>query len=250
MHGSKKPIKSYLIVTLLCLFISGIFAQINEYDQPWQDTNIAIIIDFYSGNEVNWSELKKDQQLTAIIHKASQGLKFDGKYIERRDSALKYGYLWGSYHLGVAGDPIEQADHYLNIVGTNSHELLALDLESEDSTKHMNLRNAVLFINRIYEKTNRYPMVYCNRNMLDLINRQYGRESIFSLCPLWYARFRKDIPEFEMKVWDSYTLWQFSSEINCKKSGQCLYNIPGTRYDMDVNVYHGSKAELRTRWPF
>lgn len=226
------------------------FAQINQFNQPWLDTSKAIIIDLYAGNDINWEQLKNDRQLAAIIHKASQGLKTDSKYHERHDIALKNGYKWGSYHLGLPGDPIAQADHYLKIVGEDKNELLSLDLESDDSTKHMNLRNAILFIERIYEKTNRYPVVYCNRNMLNLIYAHYGKDSIFGKCSLWYARFRKDIPDFEIKVWDTYCLWQFSSEINCKQTGQCLYNVPGTLYDMDVNVYNGAKSELLTKWPF
>lgn len=225
-------------------------AQVNSFNQPWLDTNKAIIIDLYAGNDINWEQLKYDRQLVAIIHKASQGLKTDSKYQERHDMALKNGYKWGSYHLGLPGDPIAQADHYLNIVGDHSDELLALDLESDDSTKHMNLRNAIRFIERVYQITNRYPIVYCNRNMLNLIHSSYGKESIFSKCGLWYARFRKDIPDFEIKVWETYILWQFSSEINCKQTGQCIYNVPGTLHDMDINVYNGTKSELLAKWPF
>jgi lysozyme len=232
------------------IFILSLSAQVNEFSEPWKDTSRAIIIDFYSGNEVNWEEMKKDNRLVAIIHKASQGFKIDPKYKERRAIALSYGYKWGSYHLGTPGDPIEQADHYLNVVGKDPNELLALDLESDDSAKHMNIPNAIIFINRIYEKTGRYPVVYCNGNMLNLINKNKQYHTLFSQCKLWYARFRKDIPDFKNDVWQTYTLWQFSSEINCNKTSECLYNVPGTRFDMDVNIYNGSKAEFLSQWPF
>lgn len=86
--------------------------------------------------------------------------------------------------------------------------------------------------------------------MMNLIveNKQY--KDVFTNCKLWYARFRKDIPDFKNPIWNNYTFWQFSSEINCKKTGECLYNLPGTRYDMDVNIYNGSRAELLSQWPF
>lgn len=234
------------------IFVSSISlsAQISEFNEPWKDTSKAIIIDFYSGNEVDWEEMKKDNRLAAIIHKASEGLKTDDKYHERKKIALSYGYKWGSYHLGTPGNAIEQADHYLSTVGNDTNELLALDLESDDSTKHMNIRNAVIFIHRIYEKTARYPLVYCNKNMLNLIIENTQYQTVFSKCKLWYARFRKDIPDFKNSVWNSYTLWQFSSEINCKKNDDCLYNLPGTKNDMDINIYHGTKDELLSRWPF
>src|SRR5688572_9962089 len=132
------------------------YAQTNPYSAPWKDPNIAILIDLYAGNDIDWNVLKADQQLAAIIHKASQGLNSDAKYAERRKTALSLGYKWGSYHLGTNEDPIKQADHYLGIVENHSNELIALDLESNDSSKHMNIRNAALFIKRIYEKTGRY----------------------------------------------------------------------------------------------
>jgi lysozyme len=237
-----------LLPLLFFLFPICLSAQ-SEFNTPWKDTSKAIIIDFYAGNEVDWDAMKNDPQLTAIIHKASQGLKTDPKYLERRTEALKRGYLWGSYHLGTMGDPVAQADHYLGIVGNDPHQLLALDLESDDSTKHMTPGNAVKFIQRIYEKTNRYPLVYCNKNMLSIIQLAYGPTSIWSNCHLWYARFRTDIPDFDPKIWKSYTLWQFSCEINCKKDGTCLYNIPGTHNDMDINVYNGTKQQLIDNWP-
>lgn len=247
---TKIPIMLYRGVFWFFVCTLSLSAQITEFNEPWKDTTRAIIIDFYSGNDIDWEQMKTDLQLCAIIHKASQGLRPDEKYKERRSTALNYGYKWGSYHLGTPGNPIAQADYYLGIVGNDPNELLALDLESDDSTKHMNIRNAVIFINRIYEKTGRYPVIYCNKNMLNMImaDKQYQPE--FVKCKLWYARFRKDIPDFEPIIWNSYTLWQFSSEINCKKTGECLYNVPGTKYDMDVNVYNGTKAELLAHWPF
>jgi len=29
----------------------------------------------------------------------------------------------------------------------------------------------------------------------------------------------------------------------------CLYTVPGTEYDMDVDVYNGTIEELRKKWP-
>jgi len=29
----------------------------------------------------------------------------------------------------------------------------------------------------------------------------------------------------------------------------CLYTVPGTEYDMDVDVYDGTIEELRKKWP-
>ena len=69
---------------------------------------------------------------------------------------------------------------------------------------------------------------------------------------LWYARFKATVTDFPKGIWDTYTLWQFSSEINCRADNRavCLYTVPGTPYDMDVDVFNGTIDELRRNWPF
>lgn len=215
----------------------------------WENPLRPIIIDAYGPNPIDWEKMQTDERVVGIIHKASEGFRIDGKYESRRKKAKKLGYKWGAYHLGRAGKPVQQADFYLESINYKGDELLALDLETVDGNKYMNLKEAIQFINRIHEKTHRYPLLYCNHKVLKEITKRYGPESVFAKCPLWYARFRKDIPNFDNSVWDTYSLWQFSSEINCNKTNTCLYNVPGTAYDMDVNVYNGSIMELEMKWP-
>jgi lysozyme len=233
----------------LCILSLKLSAQISEFNKPWEDTTKAIIIDAYSENKIDWVALQTDKRVVAVIHKASQGEKADPGYSTRKAITKQQGLLFGSYHLATPGDPIRQADCYLEMTGGDTTELLALDLESLDSTKHMTLPNAEKFIKRVFEVTGRYPIVYCNRVLLNEISTRYDSTSVFAKCGLWYARMRPDIPDYNATVWPSYSLWQFSCEINCRTTGTCLYNVPGTAYDMDVNVYNGSVEELRNRWP-
>jgi hypothetical protein len=95
-------------------------------------------------------------------------------------------------------------------------------------------------------------MVYANQAVVRQISDIYRKDKVFSKTPLWYARFKSDVTDFPTKTWDVYTLWQFSSEINCKPDHpeDCLYRVPGTQSDMDVNVYRGTVDELRANWPF
>ena len=221
----------------------------DPYQEPWADTLRPIIIDAYGPNEIDWEEMVKDKRVIGIIHKATQGLRVDSKYMDRRATAKKLGYKWGSYHLGMPGKPVEQATFYLNTLEDSENEILALDLEGLDGNKFMGLEEAKLFIQTIYEKTSRYPMLYCNDLVFKKITRDYPNDSLFSKCPLWYARFRKEISSFGTATWKTYTLWQFSSEINCQKTGTCLYNVPGTKYDMDINVYNGTIEDAMKNWP-
>jgi hypothetical protein len=86
----------------------------------------------------------------------------DTKYAERKLEAKKRGYKWGGYHYGKPGDPIKQADFFLETAKPEADDLIALDLESTDNSKHMSFAEAREFIKRIKEKTGRYPVVYAN----------------------------------------------------------------------------------------
>jgi hypothetical protein len=39
--------------------------------------------------------------------------------------------------------------------------------------------------------------------------------------------------------------------MNCNAADRsnCLYTVPGTEYDMDVDVFNGTVAELKAKWP-
>ena len=240
-----------LLLVFLCFSVAA-SAQSPEFTEPWKNPKIAIAIDPFEGNDINWDELATDTRVVAIIHRATIGDRVDRKYAERRDAAKKRGYKWGAYHFGKPGDPIKQADFFLDTVKPEKDDLIALDLESPDATKHMSFEDARTFIKRIKEKIGRYPLVYANNVVTKAIAEQYGTDDVFAKTPLWYARFRSTVPDFPSGTWKTYTLWQFSSEINCKAEDRssCLYTVPGTEYDMDVDVYNGTIEELRSKWPF
>ncbi|MBD3637348.1 MAG: glycoside hydrolase family 25 protein [Crocinitomicaceae bacterium] len=221
----------------------------DPYNQPWKNYNVPIIIDAYHLNDIEWDELLIDPKVTAVIHKAGEGTMADTKYSVRKSAAKNRNLLWGSYFLGTDDNPEKQAELYYSITGNDSTELHCLDLEDVNAKGRMSLKQAEKFIKCWFELTGKYPVLYCNKDVLSQINKKYGPKSVFAKCPLWYARFRKDIPDWESSTWDTYTFWQFSSEINCEQTGECLYNVPGVNYDMDVNVYNGTIFELRIFWP-
>jgi lysozyme len=233
-------------------FSNVCFAQSPEFNEPWKNPKIAIAIDPFEGNDIDWPLLTTDTRVVAVIHRATIGDRVDRKYAERKIEAKKRGYKWGAYHFGKPGDPIKQADFFLATVRPEKGDLIALDLESEDATKHMSFDEARIFIKRIKEKTGRYPFVYANNLVTRAIADHYGEDDVFAKTRLWYARFKRTVTDFPAGTWKTYTLWQFSSEINCSAENRaaCLYTVPGTEYDMDVNVYNGTIEELRSQWPF
>ncbi len=245
----KRTLPIFLLVFLCCSLTA--FAQSPEFSEPWKNPNIAIAIDPYERNEIDWDLLATDKRVVAIIHRATIGDRADRKYAERRDEAKKRGYKWGAYHFGKPGDPIKQADFFLDTVKPGKDDLIALDLESTDA-KDMSLDEARVFIKRIKERTGRYTLIYANNEVAKAISQQYGADEVFAKTHLWYARFKRNVTDFPPGTWKTYTLWQFSSEQNCSPANRpaCLYTVPGTEYDMDIDVYNGTIEELRSRWPF
>jgi GH25 family lysozyme M1 (1,4-beta-N-acetylmuramidase) len=240
------------IVILLSFWsVGAALGQSPEFNEPWKNPKVAIAIDPFEKNEIDWDQLATDPRVVAIIHRATIGNRADLRYAERRDEAKKRGYKWGAYHLGKPGDPIKQADFFLETVKPRKDDLLALDLESPDATKHMSFDEARAFIKRIKAKTGRYPLIYANNLVTKAISEQYGADEVFAKTHLWYARFKRSVTDFPEGTWKTYTLWQFSSEINCDPANRpaCLYTVPGTAYDMDVDVYNGTVEELRKKWP-
>ena len=235
----------------LCFSIS-ISAQSSEFNEPWKNPNSAIVIDPFEGNNIDWDKLATDKRVVAIIHRATIGDRVDKKYADRKIEAKKRGYKWGAYHYGKPGDPIKQADFFLATVKPEKDDLIALDLESTDFDKHMSVDEARIFINRIKEKTGRYPIVYANNLVTKAIGEEAAPDDVFAKTHLWYARFKRSVTDFPAGTWKTYTFWQFSSEMNCTAADRasCLYTVPGTEYDMDVDVFNGTVDELINNWPF
>src|SRR5215470_416983 len=167
-----------------------------ELRQPWNDPEVPLLIDPYCANSIEWDKLKTEPRVVAIIHKSTIGtLEIDPAYESRKAEAKNRGYLWGSYHWGVAGNPKKQADFYLDTVKPEDDELIALDLEDVTSKTLMNADEALAFIKRIKEKSGRYPVLYTNHKCARILSSKFkGTE--FANAPLWYARFKSNVTDF------------------------------------------------------
>ena len=232
------------IITIIILMLAvAPTATAAEFSAPWKDPTVALVIDPYYANSIDWDKLATEPRVVAIIHKATIGTaKLDPGYLKRRADARERGYLWGSYHWGVTGEPEKQADFYIDTVKPEADELIALDLEDAQSNTLMNADEAVRFAERVKARTGRYPVLYTNHASAKFISEKY-KDSVFKKTPLWYARFRAKVTDFPIGVWWTYTLWQFSSELLVQMP------VPGTKRDMDINVYNGTAEQLKASWP-
>jgi GH25 family lysozyme M1 (1,4-beta-N-acetylmuramidase) len=241
---------------------------------PWKTASNAIVIDAYEMNIIDWDQMLTDKRIAGFISKASDGLPesftctgdHNGDtfnhcktmwrkyavsrelYQTRRMIARANGLLWGAYHLARPGNPIDQANHFIDYAAPRDDELMVLDIEGIDAEKFMSLEDAGIFAGHIKTRTGRYPMLYTNHATAKYIALHRDQYPILSRLPLWYARYKPGIRDvFPMGNWDSYALWQFSAALNCGKR-RCPYRVAGALDDIDVNVAAMSATELKNVW--
>lgn len=246
----------------------------SDFSQPWTREDRAVVIDAYEYNRLDWMAMMGDRRIVGFINKASDGLPpayfCKGEeteyrlckalwyrhavakelYQTRRTLAKSLGLKWGAYHLARPGNPVEQAQNFLDFAAPGPDDLLAIDIEDNDPAKWMSLDDAEIFVNEIKRRTGRYPVLYTNGNTAQHIADNAYRYRVLSRLPLWYARYKPEIGmHFPKGNWDNYALWQFATQVNCNKQS-CPYRVPGTNLDIDVNVASMSPDELRRAWPF
>lgn len=219
-----------------------------EFNAPWKNENTSIVVDNYQGNTWDWDKLVSDPRVVGFIHRSSIGLTIDSQYKARKKIALEKGMLWGAYHLGRPGNTIEQAELFLSLIEDDSNTLMVLDLEDTTSGKFMTVDEAVTFMQYIYDKTGNIVTVYANHSTTKSLVSKLKTHPLVQQSKLWYARYKNQVTDFPEGLWSSYFLWQFGREVTCRESGICPYTVPGTGYDMDYNVFNGTKAELQARW--
>jgi GH25 family lysozyme M1 (1,4-beta-N-acetylmuramidase) len=258
----------------IALFGFTAVAPASDFSEPWERNDRALVIDAYEYNVIDWQKLATDKRIIGFIGKGSDGLppayRCSGDETEealcsalwkrysvakelfhtRRAMAKSLGLEWGAYHLARPGNPMEQANHFIDFAQPGPDDLVALDIEDNDPEKWMSFEDAEEFARHIKRRIGRYPVLYTNGNTAQFIADNRDRYPLLSRLPLWYARYKPEIGmHFPKGNWENYALWQFVSQINCNKRS-CPYRPAGTNYDIDVNVASMSVEELRKAWPF
>ena len=246
----------------------------SDFSEPWKKPDRALVIDAYEYNSIDWQKLSGDKRIVGFINKGSDGLPppyfCSGTETEirlckalwkrhavarelfhtRKVVAKALGLEWGAYHLGRPGNPIEQAQNFLDFAEPGPDDLMALDIEENDPNKWMSLEDAEIFVRYIFQRTGRYPILYTNGTTSKYIADNRYRYQLLSRLPLWYARYKPEIGiHFPKGNWQGYTLWQFSAQANCGER-RCPYRVAGTPNDIDVNVAPMDAEALRKAWPF
>lgn len=271
----KKPARPLRRLALLAAAVAlGTAAKASDFSEPWKNADRALVIDAYEYNSIDWGQLVTDKRIVGFINKASDGLPppyfcFGGEtdvklckalwkryavtrelFQTRKVVAKALGLKWGAYHLARPGNPVEQANNFVDFAEPAPDDLIALDIEGIDPAQWMSLEDAEEFVRQVHRRLGRFPVLYSNGKTAQYIADNRYTYRLLSRLPLWYARYKPDIDvHFPMGNWQGYALWQFSAKANCGRF-RCPYRVPGTPNDIDVSVAPMKAQELRQQWAY
>ena len=192
-----------------------------------------VVIDVSHWQNINdWQELHDEDGILGVINKATEGPGMvDTTFAARRAPVGAAGMLYGAYHFARPGDPVQQARHFLSVVGSAAGLLLALDHEDP----RVSLSWAKTWMQTVHDAVGRWPVLYSGF----LIKQQLGNkpDALMSQTRLWLAQYsaRPTWPA----AWKAPWLWQFTSDGHDKDGDDPV---------MDMDSYAGTQDQLRAEW--
>lgn len=235
----------------LCAFASNSVVNMSHYD--------LVRVDFVA---------MKSEGVVGVIHEATfPRLQRDWRYFERQAAASQAGLLWGAYHFGDGTNPISQADHFLAVVGsshplinpapnaekTRPGVLLVLDFEKNGHYPggSMSVSQAAAFVERIKERTGKYPGIYGSeyrlRQMLYGSGATDAQRAVISNCWLWIANYQSE-PRYT-SPWRRWDLWQYTGDGKCGLRPRSMFptSVANLR-KAERNIFRGNNALLQAFW--
>ncbi len=225
-------------------------------------SNSVVNLSHYDLMRVDFDSMR-EAGIVGVIHEATYPpFVRDAKYAGRQQAATRAGLLWGAYHFANARDPVRQADHFLSTVASAWRAadvgsrpdgvLLVLDFEKNGHYPGGTMRvdQAVRFIERIRERTGKYPGLYSNeyriRDVLNSPRVTAAQRRVLTSCWLWVANYHYE-PR-KVSPWGTWDMWQYT--------GDGTGDLPQSTHPKNIaniknaerNRFRGSTATARGFW--
>lgn len=201
------------------------------------------VIDLSHNNGPVDLQLAKDAGVLAVIHKATQGVTFsDSMFRSRMNQCEQLGLLRGAYHFLDSTDGAKQAAHFLATVNDFPDALLAVDIENEPVGPSAELGQLYDFINLVYAKNRRWPVIYGGFYLRQLLGGQ--QDALLSNCALWVSDYRSNAQPEIPSAFKQWALWQYTDGTN----GNPPHSLAGIR-ECDRDIFNGESGDdLRAFW--
>ena len=205
----------------------------------------------------------KSEGIVGLIHEATYpSFERDLQYVARQQAATRAGLLWGAYHYANGSDPIRQADYFLSVVSSAQAQagslsqsagvLLVLDFEKNGHYPGGTMRvdQAASFVERIHERTGKYPGLYSGeyrlRQVLNSPSVSPVYKRVLSNCWLWIANYH-----YEPRAtapWSFWHLWQYCGDGKCDLPRASFPKSIANINKAERNIFRGDRTALEAFW--
>jgi lysozyme len=225
-------------------------------------TNAVVNLSHYDTMRVDFPGMKSEG-IIGVIHEASYPpFTRDAYYTLRQRAAARAGLLWGAYHYGNGTNPVRQADHFLRVVSgawaqadrTSRPEGILLVLDFEKNGHYpggtMRVDQAIAFVERIRERTGKYPGIYSSEYHLEKtlssskVSPTY--KGVLGNCWLWLANYGAR-PQ-ATAPWSYWHLWQYTGDGRCRLPGSGYPKSVANILKAERNIFYGSRTALEAFW--
>lgn len=181
-------------------------------------------VDVYSGSS---DSIIRDPHADGVIVKATQGTGYvNPRCNHQLELAGQLGKLRGLYHYAGGGDPVAEAQFFINNIRNYVGQgALILDWESYQNSSWGNTNWARQFVEEVHRLTNVWPMIYVQESAI------WQVANCADVCPLWVAKYAS-------MNWDSWAL------PNMEVSSGAFKFLTGWQFtggDMDRSIFYLTK---------
>ena len=226
-------------------------------------SNSVVNMSHYDTMRVDFDRMRNEGIVGAIHESSYPPFVRDDKYFRRQVDATRAGLLSGAYHFANARDPIRQADFFVDTVasawrradpsGRPEQVLMVLDFEKNGHYPGgtMNVEQAVKFVERVRQRTGKYPGFYSNENRIRTVlnspSVSPAYQRVLANCWLWVANYT--YTPRDMSPWNRWHMWQYTGD------GKCLLR-PRSQFPKSVaniknaerNMFYADRGSLRQFW--
>lgn len=180
---------------------------------------------------IDWEEISRNEKITFVFMKATEGKDYQDKYFTANWSAAgDLGLIRGAYHyFTAASSGMDQADNFIRLVPVEKGCLPpVIDIEVRGADKAVFKKELADFIGRIEETYHQTPILYVVYPIYD----EYIKGE-FDRCPVW---IRDIIDPPALSDSGEWLFWQYSNR----------GRIRGIDSFVDLNVFRGDMQKLES----